>query len=137
MYAKINNGETSYFTILDLHGNYWDFHCLELVALPSTVKYHQYTYTYSFSNSNLVYTRNDGLEKVELNMRIIPMESIAINSLKDNYEILKKELDIDNQAFIEKFELDYDKNEIKMLSYTVKDINNNKYYYISNNNNLM
>ena len=61
------------------------------------------------------------------------MESIAINSLKDNYEILKKELDIDNQAFIEKFELDYNKNEIKMLSYTVKDINNNKYYYISNN----
>ena len=50
-----------------------------------------------------------------------------------NYEILKKELDIDNQAFIEKFELDYNKNEIKMLSYTVKDINNNKYYYISNN----
>ena len=42
--------------------------------------------------------------------RIIPMESIAINSLKDNYEILKKELDIDNQAFIEKFELDYNKN---------------------------
>ena len=25
---------------------------------------------------------------------------------KGNYEILKKELDIDNQAFIEKFELD-------------------------------
>lgn len=71
--------------------------------------------------------------KVEYRDRIIPMESIAINSLKGNYEILKKELDIDNQAFIEKFELDYNKNEIKMLSYTVKDINNNKYYYISNN----
>ena len=67
--------------------------------------------------------------KVEYRDRIIPMESIAINSLKGNYEILKKELDIDNQAFIEKFELDYNKNEIKMLSYTVKDINNNKYYY--------
>ena len=54
--------------------------------------------------------------KVEYRDRIIPMESIAINSLKGNYEILKKELDIDNQAFIEKFELDYNKNEIKMLS---------------------
>ena len=50
------------------------------------------------------------------------MESIAINSLKGNYEILKKELDIDNQAFIEKFELDYNENEIKMLSYTVEKI---------------
>ena len=70
---------------------------------------------------------------VEYRDRVIPMESISMDSLKDNYEILKKELDIDNQAFIEKFELDYNKNEIKMLSYTVKDINNNKYYYISNN----
>ena len=70
---------------------------------------------------------------VEYRDRVIPMESISMDSLKDNYKILKKELDIDNQAFIEKFELDYNKNEIKMLSYTVKDINNNKYYYISNN----
>ena len=66
---------------------------------------------------------------VEYRDRVIPMESISMDSLKDNYKILKKELDIDNQAFIEKFELDYNKNEIKMLSYTVKDINNNKYYY--------
>ena len=70
---------------------------------------------------------------VEYRDRVIHMESISMDSLKDNYKILKKELDIDNQAFIEKFELDYNKNEIKMLSYTVKDINNNKYYYISNN----
>lgn len=40
-----------------------------------------------------------------------------MDSLKDNYEILKKELDIDNQAFIEKFELDYNKNEIKSKLY--------------------
>ena len=70
---------------------------------------------------------------VEYRDRVIPMESISMDSLKDNYKILKKELDIDNQAFIEKFELDYNKNEIKMLSYTVKDINNTKSYnvYIS------
>ena len=72
--------------------------------------------------------------KVEYRDRVIPMESISMDYLKDNYKILKKELGIDNQAFIEKLDLDYDKNKIKMLSYTVKDINNNKYYYISNNN---
>ena len=55
------------------------------------------------------------------------MESISMDSLKDNYKILKKELGIDNQAFIEKLDLDYNKNKIKMISYTVKDINNNKY----------
>ena len=71
--------------------------------------------------------------KVEYRDRVIPMESISMDSLKDNYKILKKELGIDNQAFIEKLDLDYNKNKIKMISYTVKDINNNKYYYISDN----
>ena len=82
MYAKINNGESFFFTIYDLYGNEWDYHCLELVALPSTVKYHQYTYTYSFSNSKLIYTRDDELEKVELNMRIISMESNTCRGIK-------------------------------------------------------
>ncbi len=82
MYAKINNGESSFFTLYDLYGNEWDYHCLELVALPSTVKYHQYTYTYSFSNSKLIYTRDDELEKVELNMRIISMESNTCRGIK-------------------------------------------------------
>lgn len=71
--------------------------------------------------------------KVEYRDRVIPMESISMDSLKNNYKILKKELGIDNQAFIEKLDLDYNKNKIKMISYTVKDINNNKYYYISDN----
>ena len=53
--------------------------------------------------------------KVEYRDRVIPMESISMDSLKNNYKILKKELGIDNQAFIEKLDLDYNKNKIKMI----------------------
>jgi len=69
--------------------------------------------------------------KVEYRDRNIVVENIGVNTLTQNYEEIKKELGINNQAYIESFDLDYNKNEIKVLSYTVKDLNNNKYYYIS------
>ena len=79
MYAKINNGETSYFTILDLHGNYWAYYSDFYPTLPSTIKYYHYTYSNVFENGKLIYTRDDGLEKVELN---IPKESDTCRRIK-------------------------------------------------------
>jgi len=72
--------------------------------------------------------------KVEYRDRNIAFENIGVNTLKHNYEEIKKELGINNQVYIESFNLDYNENKIKRLNYTVKDVNNNKVYYISSNN---
>lgn len=69
--------------------------------------------------------------KVEYRDREISIKNISIKSLSNDYEIIKKELGIDNMSGVESFELEYNKNNsIRSLHYTVQGFNN-KTYYIS------
>lgn len=73
--------------------------------------------------------------KVEYRDREIPIKNISIKSLKNDYEIIKKELDIEHMLGVESFELEYNENnKIRSLRYTIQDLNN-KTYYISGNDN--
>ncbi|MCR1823591.1 hypothetical protein, partial [Terrisporobacter muris] len=65
--------------------------------------------------------------------RNIPIKNISIKSLRSDYEVIKKELSIDDLASVESLDLEYNKNnKIRRLSYTIKD-QNNKTYFISTN----
>ena len=73
--------------------------------------------------------------KVEYRDREVPIKNISIKSLKNDYEIIKKELDIEHMLGVESFELEYNENnKIRSLRYTIKGLNN-KTYYISCNDN--
>lgn len=70
---------------------------------------------------------------VEYRDRNIPIKNISIKSLRSDYEVIKKELSIDDLASVESLDLEYNKNnKIRRLSYTIKD-QNNKTYFISTN----
>ena len=72
---------------------------------------------------------------VEYRDEEITIKNLSVKSLKNDYEMIKKELDIDDFASVESLELEYkENNKIKSLSYTIKDLNN-KTYYISTNKN--
>ena len=72
---------------------------------------------------------------VEYRDREIPIKNISIKSLRDNYEVIKKELGIDDLASVESLDLEYNEdNEIRNLYYTIKDFNNKTYYIAANNN---
>lgn len=65
--------------------------------------------------------------------RNIPIKNISIKSLRSDYEVIKKELSIDDLASVESLDLEYNENnKIRRLSYTIKD-QNNKTYFISTN----
>lgn len=70
---------------------------------------------------------------VEYRDRNIPIKNISIKSLRSDYEVIKKELSIDDLASVESLDLEYNENnKIRRLSYTIKD-QNNKTYFISTN----
>lgn len=70
---------------------------------------------------------------VEYRDRNIPIKNISIKSLRSDFEVIKKELSIDDLASVESLDLEYNKNnKIRRLSYTIKD-QNNKTYFISTN----
>ena len=72
--------------------------------------------------------------KVEYRDREIPIKNISIKTLRADYEIIKKELGIDDVASVGSLDLQYDENnKIRSLSYRVEDLNN-KTFYISANN---
>ncbi len=72
---------------------------------------------------------------VEYRGRDITIKNISIKTLRNDYDIIKKELDINDIASVESLNLEYnEKNEIRKLSYTIKDLNN-KTYFISTNGN--
>ena len=79
IYARIIKAEPNYFTLSDLYGNYWDYRS-SYYMLPSTVKYNHYTYTSTYVNNKVVFTREDGLEKIEL----------TIQTLSQDYSICAK-----------------------------------------------
>ena len=73
---------------------------------------------------------------VEYRDREIPVKNISVKSLRDDYEIIKKELGIGDTVGVDLFNVDYDENnKIRMAYYDLRDIDNNKYYYISANSN--
>ena len=68
---------------------------------------------------------------VEYRDREISVKNLSVKNLRNDYEIIKKELGIDDIASVESLDLEYKENKkIKKLSYTIKDLNN-KTYYIS------
>ena len=70
---------------------------------------------------------------IEYRERNIPIKNISIKSLRSDYEVIKKELSIDDLASVESLDLEYNENnKIRRLSYTIKD-QNNKTYFISTN----
>lgn len=73
---------------------------------------------------------------IEYRDREIPVKSISVKSLRDDYEILKQELGLSDTVGVESFNLDYDKNnKIRRLDYNLEDIEKKKYYYIAANSN--
>ena len=74
IYARIINTEPNYFTVSDLHGNYWDYRS-SYYMLPSLVNYNHYTYTSAYENNKVVFTREDGLEKVELTIQTLSQDN--------------------------------------------------------------
>ena len=72
---------------------------------------------------------------VEYRDRNIPIKNISIKSLRNDYEIIKKELGIDDVASVESFDLEYNENnKIRSLYYTIQDFNNKTYYIAANSN---
>lgn len=72
--------------------------------------------------------------KVEYRSIEIPMKNISIKTLRDDYEIMKKKLNINYTTWVETIDIDYNKNnKIRRLEYSIKDETDNKMYYISAN----
>lgn len=72
---------------------------------------------------------------IEYRDREIIKNNINIENLKNDYESIKQELNIDDSAGVDYLELEYNKNnKIRNLRYTIKDLNN-KTYFISTNYN--
>lgn len=70
---------------------------------------------------------------IEYRERNIPIKNISIKSLRSDYEVIKKELGIDDVVSVGSLDLEYNKNnKIRRLSYNIKDLNN-KTYFISTN----
>lgn len=68
---------------------------------------------------------------VEYRDREITVKNLSVKNLRNDYEVIKKELGIDDIASVESLDLEYkENNKIRSLSYTIKDLNN-KTYYIS------
>ncbi|WP_419725503.1 hypothetical protein [Terrisporobacter petrolearius] len=74
--------------------------------------------------------------KVEYRDREISIKNISIKGLKNDYEIIKKELGIEDMANVESLDLQYNKDDkIRSLQYTIRDLNNKTYFISTNRNN--
>ncbi|WP_343346634.1 hypothetical protein [Terrisporobacter petrolearius] len=74
--------------------------------------------------------------KVEYRDREISIKNISIKGLKNDYEIIKKELGIEDMASVESLDLQYNKDhKIRSLQYTIQDLNNKTYFISANRNN--
>lgn len=74
--------------------------------------------------------------KVEYRDREISIKNISIKGLKNDYEIIKKELGIEDMAGVESLDLQYNKEDkIRSLQYTIRDLNNKTYFISANRNN--
>lgn len=74
--------------------------------------------------------------KVEYRDREIPIKNISIKGLKNDYEIIKKELGIEDMASVESLDLKYNEDDkIRSLQYTIRDLNNKTYFISANRNN--
>ena len=60
---------------------------------------------------------------IEYRERNIPIKNISIKSLRSDYEVIKKELGIDDVVSVGSLDLEYNKNnKIRRLSYNIKDL---------------
>lgn len=66
---------------------------------------------------------------VEYRDREITIKNLSVKSLRNDYEMIKKELGIDDTVSVESLDLEYkENNKIRSLSYTIQDLNNKTYY---------